>query len=193
VLKSAEEARAAIAEARKVRSRSPDDGLNLLNEIFGAAQPPQNTIIGRLDGDLVALDIAPGVTQLLSRLTSNWLPWKGKTFDPTTQRGDNIFTRDSITLARIFNPFYRGFTDDGQDTYRAFAFRTYLGPGREDPDLTVMKIDYDLGENPNLTIRRVLDELVQIGEGTYLGKAHVKWWSGRWQRVAFFMLSEHKA
>ena len=32
------------------------------------------------------------------------------------------------------------------------------------------------------------DWLVQVGEGTYLGKAHVNWWWGRWQRVGFFSL-----
>ncbi len=140
-----------------------------------------------MHGELVALDIAPGLTDLLTRLTSNWLPWKGKTFDPVHARGDNIFSRDSLRLARVFNPFYNHFVGDGPQNYRGFAFRTYLGPGREDPDRNVMKIDYDLAENPGL-IRRVLDELVQIGDGTYLGKAHVKWWSGRWQRVAFFAL-----
>jgi hypothetical protein len=52
----------------------------------------------------------------------------------------------------------------------------------------VLKIDYDLAENPGLSIRRVLDELVQVDDGFYLGKAHLKWWWGRWQLVAYFTL-----
>ncbi|MGH2538268.1 MAG: hypothetical protein ACRDHL_12805 [Candidatus Promineifilaceae bacterium] len=45
----------------------------------------------------------------------------------------------------------------------------------------MLKIDYNLAANPRLTIRRVLDELVQVGAGLYLGKAHVQSWSSRWQ------------
>jgi hypothetical protein len=58
---------------------------------------------------------------------------------------------------------------------RGFTFRTYAAPGLADPDRTVLKIDYDLAGNPSLTIQRVLDELVQISENLYLGKAHVHW------------------
>jgi hypothetical protein len=54
----------------------------------------------------------------------------------------------------------------------------------------VLKIDYDLPENPALSIRRILDELVQVADGVYLGKAHVKWWWGAWQPVAYFSLTQ---
>jgi hypothetical protein len=53
----------------------------------------------------------------------------------------------------------------------------------------VLKIDYDRPGNPRLSIRRVLDELVQLDGGLYLGKAHLKWWWGRWQMVAYFTLA----
>lgn len=45
---------------------------------------------------------------------------------------------------------------------------------------------------PELSIRRVLDELVQLSEGLYLGKAYVKWYWGRWQTVAFFLLRDNQ-
>jgi len=135
------------------------------------------------------LDIAPGLTQLVGAIVSAWLPWKGKSFDAAQSRGDNLFTRDSLLLAHVYWPLYRGYVDDGPETYRAFAFRTYLAPGLADPDRQVLKIDYDLPENPALSIRRVLDELVQVADGVYLGKAHVKWWWGKWQLVAYFSLS----
>jgi hypothetical protein len=105
------------------------------------------------------------------------------------KRGDNLFTQDSYPLARFFNPTYRGFVADGPKTYRGFAFRTYVAPGLADPDRMVLKIDYNLDGNPSLTIRRVLDELVQLDENLYLGKAHVRWWSGRRQMVAYFSLT----
>lgn len=76
---------------------------------------------GRYAGQLVALDIAPGLTPVFNAITSSWLPWKGKTFDSRAGRGDNLFTRDSLLLAHVFNPFYRGFVDDGPAAYRAFA------------------------------------------------------------------------
>lgn len=160
-----------------------------LNALFRAGTPPASPLNGRYAGELVMLDIAPGLTQLVNAIIAVWLPWKGKVFNAAQASGDNLFTRDSLFLARLFNPFYRGFIHDGAQTYRAFAFRTYIAPGLEDPDRQVLKIDYDLAANPALTLRRVLDELVQIGPNTYLGKAHVCWWWGAWQCVAYFALS----
>jgi hypothetical protein len=65
---------------------------------------------------------------------------------------------------------------------------TRLGAGRVDRDRQVLKIDYDIQGNPGQSVRRVLDELVQVGHDFYLGKAHLQWWWGRWQQVAFFTL-----
>lgn len=167
-------------------------GLAALNTLFRNGTLPEVPLNGRYAGKLVAIDIAPGLTQLFQSLLSAWLPWLGKTFNATQRSGDNIFTKDSYLLARFFNPFYRGFVDDGPGTYRGFAFRTYTAAGLMDPDRQVLKIDYDLKENPSLTVRRVLDELVQLNETLYLGKAHVRWWwrpQGGWQTVAYFTLS----
>ena len=160
-----------------------------LNAAFRNGKPPDPPLSGRYKGGLVALDLAPGLTQLLERITALWLPWQGKTFDAMRGAGDNVFTRDSLTLARVYWPFYRGYVNDGPKTYRAFAFRTYLAPGLADPDRQVLKIDYDLAANPRLTLRRVLDELVQVADGFYLGKAHMRWWWGKWQLVAYFSLA----
>jgi hypothetical protein len=151
--------------------------------------PPEPPLNGRYRGEVVMLNIAPGLTQVANAIVSAWLPWKGKTFDAARARGDNLFTRDSLLLARVFWPLYGGYVGEDHETYQAFAFRTYVAPGLSDPDREVLKIDYDLRENPALSIRRVLDELVPIAPGVYLGKAHVKWWWGAWQLVAYFMLT----
>jgi hypothetical protein len=164
-------------------------GLASLNQLFRSGRAPDPSLDGRYAGELTALDIAPGLTRVFESLTNSWLPWLGKTFNASDQKGDNIFTRDSYPLARFFNPFYRGFVADGPTTYRGFAFRTYIAPGLVDKDRSVLKIDYDLKENPSLTVRRVLDELVQLSEDLYLGKAHVRWWWGGWQTVAYFTLT----
>src|SRR3989304_2286011 len=105
--------------------------------------PPNPPLNGRYAGELVMLDIAPGLTQLVSAIVSAWLPWKGKTFDASQSKGANILTRDSLPLAHVYWPLYRGYVDDGPETYRAYAFRTYLAPGLADPDRQVLKIDYE--------------------------------------------------
>jgi hypothetical protein len=165
------------------------EGLAALNGLFRRGTVPEPALNARYAGKLIAIDIAPGLTQLFEWLLNAWMPWLGKTFDPAQQSGDNIFTQASYPLARFFNPFYRGFVEDEPGSYRGFAFRTYLAPGLFDSDRSVLKIDYDLKENPPLTVRRVLDELVQVSDGLYLGKAHVHWWWGGWQTVAYFTLS----
>jgi hypothetical protein len=175
-----------VAQARARRDRT--GAWAALNDLFRAGTPPTPPLNGRYAGELVMLDIAPGLTSLVNAITSTWLPWKGKTFNATHASGDNLFTRASLWLAHLYWPLYRGYVDDGRETYRAFAFRTYTAAGLADPDRQVFKIDYDLPENPGLSIRRVLDEVVQVADGAYLGKAHVKWWWGSWQLVAYFML-----
>ncbi len=164
-------------------------GLARLNKLFRAGIVPDPPPDGRFAGDFVALDLAPGLTQLSEAIVSLWLPWRGKTFDAARSRGDNILTRDSLVLARLVWPLYRGFVEEGPEIYRAFAFRTYVAPGRVDPDRLVLKIDYDLPANPRFSVRRVLDELVQVADGLYLGKAHFHWWWGPWQLVGYFALS----
>jgi hypothetical protein len=186
---------ALLGTAQALVKVNRDQGFIALNDLFRAGIVPAPSLRGRYAGELVALDLVPGFTQFFQWLTSRWMPWRGKTFDASSQRGDNIFTKDSYFLARLFNPLYRGFTTDTPKTYRGFAFRTYTAPGLFDTDRTVLKIDYDLKENPALTVRRVLDELVQLDDGLYLGKAHVRWWwqpADRWQTVAFFTLRQQE-
>jgi hypothetical protein len=62
-----------------------------------------------------------------------------------------------------------------------------VGVGGLDPDVRVLKIDYDFDENPAL-IRRILDEVVQIAPGRYLGKVLFRV-GGRHRRIGFFSLS----
>jgi hypothetical protein len=185
-----------LQAAQELVRRHRPQGLAALNQLFRSGTVPEPSLNGRYAGKLIAIDIAPGLTQLFQSLLNAWIPWLGKTFNPAQQSGDNIFTKDSYPLARFFNPFYRGFFADAPGTYRGFAFRTYIAPGLVDPDRSVLKIDYNLKENPALTVRRVLDELVQLDNNLYLGKAHVHWWwrpGSDWQTVAYFALSRDTA
>jgi hypothetical protein len=163
-------------------------GLAALDELFRSGRPPDVPLHGRYHGRLLTLDLAPGLTPLLSTLAARWMPWQGKHFDAGAALGDNVFTSDSRVLAHIYWPLYRGYRVDRPGTYRAFAFRTTVAPGLMHPTLNVLKIDYDLPGNPRLSIRRVLDELVQLSPDLFLGQALLHWWWGRWQRVAHFTL-----
>jgi hypothetical protein len=181
-----------LRSARALGKVNRAQGFSALNDLFRAGVAPDAPPHGRYRGELAVLDIAPVLTQFFQWLANAWMPWLGKTFNASRQRGDNIFRNDSYLLARIFNPLYRGFKSDRPGTYRGFAFHTYTAPGLFDLDRTVLKIDYNLKENPPLTVRRVLDELVQLDENLYLGKAHVRWWLGGWQTVAFFSLTSQE-
>jgi hypothetical protein len=70
----------------------------------------------------------------------------------------------------------------------AFEFRTSTGPSALDSGTKVLRIDYrDVPENPSWLIRRVLDELVTVDDGLYLGQALLEW-RGSLRRAAWFSL-----
>jgi hypothetical protein len=183
-------AMANIALAKSTFARDRKRGFAELNKIFRAGIAPDSPLDAGYAGELVALDVAPVLNQFIEMITSRWMPWKGKAFYPVRAEGENIFTRDSLTLAHIFWPLYRGYKDESSERYRAFQFRTYVAPGHADPDRKVLKLDYNIEGNPRPTIRRVMDELVQADDNLYLGKAHLKWWWGTWQLVAYFSLTK---
>jgi hypothetical protein len=79
--------------------------------------------------------------------------WRGKYFNSADQTGLNNF-------------------QIGESVYQQFKFKTYVGKGLLD-DKEVLKIDYDLPENP-FFVRWVVDEIVEVERGKYLGKAHVR-------------------
>ena len=181
------ELQAAQALLKKQRAQ----GWAALNSLFRSGTVPSPLPSGRYAGKFVGINIAPGLTQAAELQARLWMPWLGKIFKPENQLGYNILTQASYPLARLFVPLYRGYLPDQRGSYRAFAFRTYMAPGLIDPDRVVLKIDYNLKENPSLTVRRVLDELVQLANNFYLGKAHVHWGWRRergWQTVAYFTL-----
>jgi hypothetical protein len=162
-------------------------GMASLDDVFRAGRTPR-ALDGRYRGELLAVDVAPGLTQYVDFIQNRFQPWLGKTFVAAESRGDNILANSSRPWFRLLMPFYHGYRPDSAATSRAFDFRTYVAPARLAPDVLALKIDYDIPGNPRPTIRRVLDELVELADGYYLGRAFVHWWWGRWQRVAYFSL-----
>jgi hypothetical protein len=51
----------------------------------------------------------------------------------------------------------------------------------------VFKLDYDSPENPFL-IRIILDEMVEVAPGEFLGKVHMKVFPGYYATIGFFGL-----
>jgi hypothetical protein len=163
-------------------------GLARLNEIFAQAAAPSPALDGRYQGALLTTSVNPILDSATRALFSLWLPWKGKVFNAAAQTGDNMFTNDGRWLSRLVFLGYQGYVADGPGRSRALTFRTYTGAGKDDPDLQVLKLDYDLDVNPRFVVRDVLDELVQVSDGYYLGKAHLRW-QGRWRCAAYFTLA----
>jgi hypothetical protein len=162
-------------------------GMAALDDVFRAGRTPRG-LDGRYRGELLAVDVAPGLTQYVDFIQTRFRPWLGKTFVAAESRGDNILANSARPWFRLLMPLYHGYRSDSAATSRAFAFHTYVAPARLAPDVLALKIDYDIPGNPRPTIRRVLDELVELADGYYLGRAFVHWWWGRWQRVAYFSL-----
>jgi hypothetical protein len=70
----------------------------------------------------------------------------------------------------------------------AFDFTTYSGMGIQDPEVSTLKLDYDLPTNPRFLVKTVLDEVTQITGNYYLGKAFLRGKDGGHKLAAFFAL-----
>jgi hypothetical protein len=139
---------------------------------------------------LVALSTGLLSDPFFEWLTRIYLPWLGKTFDHAAQTGDNVFVRNTFARAtsRLGWPEYRVRSDDPPHTVRVFPFRTYVGQGLEDADVSVLKLDYTQSPNP-LPVRRIIDEVVELPGGYILGKAHMRGLR-EFRRVCFFGLAK---
>ena len=164
--------------------------LDSLNRIFRCGRPPTRTLDGPMRGILVTTSTFPVTDPLFRALASLWLPWVGKRFDAAGESGDNIMLPSARWPAKLFWPGYR-LTDSGDGRYTAFRFRTHTDPGTVDPDIDTFKIDYDSDDNPGFLIRDILDELVEIVPGAYLGKVLLRTGAAsapKWNLVAYFAL-----
>ena len=114
------------------------------------------------------------------------MPWLGKSFDPQAMTGVNVLTTGARGPMRVVWPGYEP-EREFADRIEAFPFRNRIAPGEVDPGVDVLKIDYDIAANPQFVIRRILDELVQVEEGFYLGKILFRR-QGAWRPIGFFTL-----
>jgi hypothetical protein len=161
-------------------------GLAELQRIFATGSAPAE-LSGPMRGRVVATTIGHGADRVFEALARMWMPWKGKTFDPSRAEGRNLFTHGGETAIRLVFPRYggRGRQETGPV---AFRFLTGVGPSVTEPACEVLRIDYrELQENPSWPIRRILDELVKVDDQVYLGQALMHW-RGELRRAAWFSL-----
>lgn len=157
-----------------------------LNELFESGAPPDPAPDGLLRGRALTSTIAGGIDALGRRLGALYMPWLGKKFDAQTNEGVNVLAASALRPMKLLWPSYEP-VGTFIDRVEAFRFKTRLDRGAVDPDLEVLKIDYDFEANPAFLIRRVLDELVRIDADLYLGKVLYRL-KDEFRPIGFFVL-----
>jgi hypothetical protein len=167
----------------------PVDRRRALGEIEAcfAAGALAEQLDGRYDGRVLATTFGVFLDLPFRWITNLWMPWKGKVLSAERTEGRNLFTSGFRIPKRIFWPGYRGEEAAGPGMFTTYRFTTRSGPSPFTPGVTSFKIDYDLPESPRFLIRSILDEVVQIDDGLFLGQALIKW-RGDFQRAAWFQL-----
>ena len=130
------------------------------------------------------IGFCPGTAHVL---LDKQTPWLGKSFDPQSQIGFNIFTPTGARILKTATPSYSKFGLNSDGTTNAYFFKNYVGKGKKDKDTDVIKLDYNAPENPWI-IRIILDEIVAISPSSYLGKIHVKFLPGFFVTIGYFGL-----
>jgi hypothetical protein len=159
-----------------------------LQELFSLGTPPKG-LDGPTDGILVTTFINPLVDLPVRLLTGGWMPWMGKSFDAANSKGTNRLTGTARWPAKLLWPLYK--TREAPDGRLAFDFETAVEKGRVQPDVRVLKIDYEpVSTNPRLVIRQIRDELVELVPDTYLGRILFKV-RGGYSNIGYFALRQH--
>jgi hypothetical protein len=176
-----------LQTAQEHLKRDRSRALAEMNAVFRGGRLPTVPLDGRTNGQMIAVDMGPGITPMVEGLLTNHMPWCGKTFNAANATGENLLYTSFLPVARVFFPLYRGYRPEGAGRMTAFPFRTYAGAGLKDPDRQVLKIDYGNPSNPFL-MRRILDELVQVDDNYYFGKAYFKLSASTSHLVFYFAL-----
>lgn len=182
-------ARQATLAARRMGS-DRKGSIATLNAIFKLGTVPEPPMNGPYRGDLLTTTFFGPLDSFGRLMARLWLPWKGKHLDSAASSGYNYLTPGGHIAATIVWPTYRRRSGTEHGLYRYFNFNTSTGLGVNDPNVTALKLDYHLPENPRFVVRSVLDELVQVSGGYYLGKAYLRTRRGNYRLAAFFTLQD---
>jgi hypothetical protein len=99
--------------------------------------------------------------------------WKGKRFDAASGTGLNLVEADGQIVERI-------------------PFRLYLAPRYQGEGGEVVRVDYNVPENPSW-LRICADELVEVGPGEYLGVSYIRLLPGHPFAMLFFELRSQES
>lgn len=157
-----------------------------LGSCFRDGEAPTD-LRGSTSGRLLTTTVGFGLDPVFVALSRGWMPWVGKSFDPDAKEGRNLFTDGAAIAMRVLWPSYTDRRPEGRGRFSSFPFSTWVGRSRtaSGPD-EVLMIDYSRPDGPWL-VRDVVDELVRIDEGLYLGQALLRW-RDEHRRVAWFEL-----
>lgn len=172
-------------EDRLQPGRVRRQALERLEQLFESGTVPEPAPDGFLEGKPLALSLPEVLDSLGRRLGERRMPWLGKAFDRSAARGVNVLAPWARPWMRVVWPSYVP-ERELADRLEAFAFRTWVGPSVTRSNVAVLKIDYGRESNPGL-VRSVLDELVQLEDGVYLGKALIRARS-TFRQAGFFRL-----
>jgi hypothetical protein len=180
--------RTRLSEAEALLSPGTARGRALaqLDDLFRSGTAPDPLPRDFLKGRPITATTWAPLDAIGRRVAALYMPWLGKSFDPAAGEGFNVLTTAALGPMKVLWPGYRSLRQYG-DRVDAFPFTTRVAPGELDPQTDVLKIDYDSDANPTMIIRSILDELVQIDHGTYLGKVLYRIRS-RFRRIGFFTL-----
>jgi hypothetical protein len=171
---------------RLVPGRNRREVIGRLDALFAAGVTPDPQPSGFYPGRLLATSTWAPWDAVVAGLAPLWMPWQGKAFNPPAT-GVNWFTATAPTRLALQTLFHRYVPEMVlSDPIEAFPFRTWVSGGELDPEVKVLKIDYDFDANPAL-VRHILDELVQVAPGRYLGKVLFRS-TRRYHRIGFFSL-----
>ena len=126
----------------------------------------------------------PNQIMFLEGSLPNPLPdgfYQGSTGFPTSWLGKK-FNAEKATGSNIVN-------DKKTGQIEKYPFKTYTDKGLFDKHVWVLKIDYNIKGNP-FWIRWILDEIVQIAPGQYLGKMQLRIIPGFPLSVLYFELKK---
>jgi hypothetical protein len=157
---------------------------SLQNKFLSGSSSPMPD--GFYHGKLLHLIPEYTVEHLGAFISQLWMPWKGKWFQSAAHRGDNIIEPTAKRLFELRNP-KEPFGEMEYGGYHSFSFSMNQKPSIVDPR-EVIALDYDVHSNTDV-VRQVIDEIVCIGEGDYIGKAYLKE-DFDYRLVAFFELKK---
>jgi hypothetical protein len=162
-----------------------------LDEVFRSGTAPDPLPEGFLLGRLLTMTWRDSADAFVARVARMYMPWLGKSFDPEGSKGVNVLRTNARRPMKVLWPRYVP-ERELADRIEAFPFTTRIEEGAVDPGVRVLKIDYDFDANPQFLIRSILDELVQIDEGVYLGKILFRR-KDRFDPIGFFALESPRA